>query len=80
MTRRGEWFVLLYVVTVSALANFVLPDSPATNPLFMIAIGLPMIFVARTYIDARKYIGVITGVVMALIGVVWLLVLALRAS
>jgi hypothetical protein len=71
LRRHGEWFAFLYAVTVSALFVWVLPHTPATTALFMIAIGLPLIFRARDYIR-------IAGVVMVLIGVVGLIVL--RAS
>lgn len=70
--RHGEWFVLLYAITVSVIANWAIPYWPPTKPLFLIAIGLPVIFRARNYIWA------IIGVAMVLTGVVWLIVLAPR--
>ena len=74
LTRQGEWFLFLYSVAVSALFALVLPYTPATTALFIIAIGLPLIFRPRTYL------GRIIGVVTVPIGVIWLIVLALRAS
>ena len=74
LTRQGEWFLFLYSVAVSALFALVLPYTPATTALFMIAIGLPLIFRPRIYIVRG------IAVVAALIGSAWLVVLALRAS
>ncbi len=82
----NEWFPLLYAVTCTVLANWVIPHSSATNPLFLIAIALPLIFprlvlLQRTDISAtRRHIGAMTGGAMVLISVVWLIVLALRSS
>jgi len=72
LSRHSQWFPLLYGITVSVLANWVLPRTPATTALFTIAIGLPLIF------RHRHYLWAIAGVVMVLIGVAWLYVLALR--
>jgi hypothetical protein len=81
LKRHAEWVVLLYVVTCTVLANWVFPRSSATTPVFMIAIGLTLIFLrswsTRPLSPARNLIGAIGGVVMVLTGVVWLIVLGL---
>lgn len=74
LLRKCEWFVLLYAVAVSALFVWVFPYTPATTALFTIAIGLPMLVRPRSHISA------VAGVVIVLIGVVWLIVLPLRAG
>jgi len=68
--RHGDWVALAYAVAISVVAVQVIPNWWATNPLMLVAIGLPVIFLAR------HYWGAISGVVMVLIGVVWLIVLA----
>jgi hypothetical protein len=78
-----EWFPLVYGVTCSVLANWAAPHWSVTNPLLLIAIGLPLVFprlvlLSRTDIGAtRRNVAAISGVVMVLIGVVWFLALSL---
>ena len=54
------------------LATWVAPHWWATNPLLLIACGLPVIFLARDYIRST------IGILLALAGSIWLVVLAVR--
>ena len=85
---------LAYATSLFGLALWLLPQSAATAPMLMIALGLPLAFrlVPRNYLygmrsartlwttEATWYRqNIITGVVMVGIGVVWLAVLAARS-
>lgn len=82
---------LVYATSLVGLTFWLLPKSPATVPMLMIALGLPLVFrlVPRNYLygmrsprtlwtteDTWYRQNVITGVVMVGIGVFWLLVVA----
>ena len=83
-----------YATAVVALSLAVLPRTQATGPLIMIALGLPFIFrlVPRNWIYGTRTLrtlrgpeeswyrqNVISGIVMVLVGIVWLGVVATRA-
>ena len=59
-------------MTLSVLANGLVPHWWATTPLFTIAISLPAIFLGR------NYIGRTFGVLLALAGSIWFVYLAVR--
>jgi hypothetical protein len=81
LEQHREWCAFLYGVTCSAVALWVIPDWFGTSPLLMIAVGLPLIFprlVLRRrseFSATRNDITAMSGVVMVLIGVVWLIAL-----
>ena len=70
--RYRQWVLLLYGITLAVLATWVAPHWWATNPLLLIACGLPVIFLARDYIRST------IDILLALAGSIWLVVLAVR--
>jgi hypothetical protein len=72
LPRYRQWVLFLYGITLSVLANWVVPHWWATTPLFTIAIGLPAIFLGRNYIWRT------IGVLLALAGSIWFIFLAVR--
>jgi hypothetical protein len=64
--------LLVYGMTLSVLANLFVPHWWATNPLLLIAVSIPVIFVARDRL--RRTIGAL----LALAGSIWLIVLVIR--
>src|SRR5687768_16441397 len=85
---------LVYAMSTVAVALWMLPKSAATLPLLFIALGLPLVFrlVPRNYVYGTRTPrslwtteeiwyrqNLITGVFMVGIGVVWLVVVGLRA-
>jgi hypothetical protein len=84
---------LIYATSLLGLAVWLLLKSSATEPILMIALGLPLIFrlVPRNYLYGMRSPrtlwtteetwyrqNVITGVVMVTVGIVWLVVVAAR--
>ena len=84
---------LLYASAVATFAVWLFPKSAKTGPLLFIALGLPLVFrlVPRNYLYGLRsprtlwtteetwYVqNVITGVAMVAVGVVWLIVIAVR--
>jgi len=84
---------LAYAALVCAGVLWFLPGSRAVGPILMIALGLPLVLrlVPRNYLYGMRSPAtlwttkerwyrqnVITGVVMVLVGTVWLIVLAVR--
>lgn len=84
---------LVYAAAVCAFAAWRFPRSARTAPVLFIALGLPLVFrlVPRNYLYGLRsprtlwttedtwYIqNVITGVAMVAVGVVWLIVVAVR--
>ena len=75
---RDEWFNPLYFIYMNmvwVLAMLVLPRTPSTLPLCLIALGLP---VAIFRLAQRRYIAESIAVVMILIESVWLGVITVR--
>src|SRR5262245_28625262 len=84
--------VVVALAYAALLVSFI-PRTPVQGPILMIALGLPLIFqlVPRNWLygprDWRTLRGseetwyrqsTITGIAMVLIGIVWLIVLAVR--
>ena len=70
--RYRDWAILLYSITLAVLANWAAPRWSTTDPVFLIAVGLPAMLVAR------NAVGRTVGAVIALTGSIWLLFLAAR--
>lgn len=86
---------LAYATLTLTVAVWMFPKSAATLPVLFIALGLPLLFrlVPRNYLygtRTRRSLwtteeiwyrqNVITGVFMVGLGVIWLIVLALRSA
>ena len=92
-TKRLQLVIaLLYATTVTA-GIWALGESAVSVPLLMIALGAPLIFrfVPRNYLYGMRFPrtlwtteetwyrqNTITGVAMVLVGIVWLIVVAVR--
>lgn len=91
---RSKHLRLVVALAYATLFVVFMPRTPAGVPLLMIALGIPLIFrlVPRNWLygqrDWRTLRGpeetwyrqnTITGVVLVAIGIVWLVVLALRS-
>jgi hypothetical protein len=69
--RYREWVLFLYAIALTVLGR-VMSHWWATDPLLLIATGVPVIFLAR------HYIGTTIGVLLTLAGSVWLVFLVVR--
>jgi hypothetical protein len=88
---RSKAFRHVVALTYATLLLVYVPRNAYTAPIFFIALGIPLIFrlvprnlfwgqrTLRTLRDEEHWYrqNVITGVAMTLIGVVWLIVLAI---